>query len=400
MHRGWVGALIGLVGAGCGDDTAASGGAGASGGGSEGGAGAAGGGLEVGCDVEPDLVPTSSDTLTVQGDSDSTFGIFDPSPVYPVGASSGALSYSRVASRSDIHTRIATSDDGGATWTFVADANQAQGATVTVTGDPLCAGSCAGTLIHEVSSLVEDPSDEAARRWKLFTHRYLVMDGAEEVLRYDLGHLALQTAPAPAGPWSASSAVIGWPSTSPFSQLGVPNLTSDVPELADCLLLTEPSALVVDDVLYLAAGCANGASIRVVLLSSTDHAATFSYEGVLLDGDDGACLGGDVPQVNGAHLFELEGQPYVLATPAEALGESSIYRGCSLIPIDSLAGAVVRRTDAGEPAIVRRFDLDPEGFVGACAYAEGADALGYLVPWADLGAGPTFQIALPRTTAP
>ena len=307
----------------------------------------------LGCDLEPDVVPTTATALTVLGDTGSMNGIFDPSPFYRAGAGAGVMSYSSVAARTDIHTRVATSDDGGASWTFVADANAAQAATVPVTNDPLCTGSCTGTLIHEVSTLVEDPSDTAERRYKLFSHRYLVLAGRPEVLRYDIGHLALQTAPAPEGPWTASTAAIGWAGTSPFSQANVPTVATDEPELADCLLLTEPAALVVDDTLYLAAGCANGETLRVVLFSSSDHAATFTYEGVLLEGEDGACLGGDVPAVNGAHLFELAGEVYLIATPARAFGSGTIYRGCSVMRVADLAGAEVERTAAGDPAIVR-----------------------------------------------
>jgi hypothetical protein len=354
----------------------------------------------LGCDLEPDVVPTTATALTVLGDTGSMNGIFDPSPFYRAGAGAGVMSYSSVAARTDIHTRVATSDDGGASWTFVADANAAQAATVPVTNDPLCAGSCTGTLIHEVSTLVEDPSDTAERRYKLFSHRYLVLAGRPEVLRYDIGHLALQTAPAPEGPWTASTAAVGWAGTSPFSQANVPTVATDEPELADCLLLTEPAALVVDDTLYLAAGCANGETLRVVLFSSSDHAATFTYEGVLLEGEDGACLGGDVPAVNGAHLFELAGEVYLIATPARAFGSGTIYRGCSVMRVADLAGAQVERTAAGDPAIVRRFDVDTEGFTGACAYAEGASAQGYLVPWADLEAGPAFQIVPTGLAAP
>ncbi|MBK6520742.1 MAG: hypothetical protein IPM79_12540 [Polyangiaceae bacterium] len=391
-------ALFGLWALGCGDDSAVSGGSGGAGGAaSQGGAGGAG---MLGCDLEPDVVPTTATALTVLGDTGSMNGIFDPSPFYRAGAGAGVMSYSSVAARTDIHTRVATSDDGGASWTFVADANAAQAATVPVTNDPLCAGSCTGTLIHEVSTLVEDPSDTAERRYKLFSHRYLVLAGRPEVLRYDIGHLALQTAPAPEGPWTASTAAIGWAGTSPFSQANVPTVATDEPELADCLLLTEPAALVVDDTLYLAAGCANGETLRVVLFSSNDHAATFTYEGVLLEGEDGACLGGDVPAVNGAHLFELAGEVYLIATPARAFGSGTIYRGCSVMRVADLAGAQVERTAAGDPAIVRRFDVDTEGFTGACAYAEGASAQGYLVPWADLEAGPAFQIVPTGLAAP
>lgn len=396
----------------CGDDTA-SGGAGASGGGGSGNSGGQSsggqnsggqnsGGNTVGCDAAADTVSTDAPLLAIAGEENAAFGIFDPSLAYAKDADVGVMSYSRVVSEQDIHTAIATSTDAGATWTRVAEVNSAGSGTVPVTNDPLCVGSCAGSFVHEVSSIVLDPDDAAAARYKLFSHRYLVARVQDpqskrlvNVSRYDIGHIALQTAPAPEGPWTEPTAIIGWAGTSPFSQTNIETIATDEPELADCIAITEPAALSFGGDLYLAAGCVTGDTIRIILFRSTDHAATWSYRGLLLDGDESSCLGGSSPRVNAPHLFTLEDEVLLLASPST----DDAYRGCSVMRVD-LATATIERTEADEPAIVRKLDTDPQGFTGACAYAEGATALGYLVPWADVAATPVFRIAPSHIAAP
>lgn len=404
-----AGAVIALGAAGCDGGQASTGGGGAAPGGA-GGAGAGGatggGGAEVlptACDPEPtDVVPTpTAKLLEPAGDTGSVEGIFDPSLVYPGGAPAGAMSYSSVASAEDIHTRIAVSADEGATWTVIADANQSVPLTLPSTNAAECpGGSCTGMLVHEVSSLAFDPEDpDPARAWKLFVHSYLVLPGGK--LLYDHGHIAMQTAPAPEGPWSEGAAAIGWSSPTPFSSDGAALLVGDVPELSDCLLMTEPGALVVPGRgLDLALGCASfggEVEIRIVLLRSVDHGATFQYVSDLLTAEDAACLGGTQPQINAASLFLAGGQEYLFATPAGDLG----YRGCHLFRVEDPDAGTLLRDTAGQPIALRRIDVDTKGFVGACAFAEGAKTAGVLVPWATLEAGKrTFRILAPGIAVP
>src|SRR6202035_272178 len=46
------------------------------------------------------VAPASTPLLTIQGERGSTLGIYDPSLVYPRGASGGVMSYSTVAANS------------------------------------------------------------------------------------------------------------------------------------------------------------------------------------------------------------------------------------------------------------------------------------------------------------
>jgi hypothetical protein len=236
---------------------------------------------------------------------------------------------------------------------------------------------CSGTLIHEVSSLVFDSDDpDPARRWKLFSHRYLVLPGLK--LRYDYGNIVLQTAAAPEGPWSADAVALGWTSTSPFSSAGAAQLFGDMPELADCVAATEPAAVIVPGVgLDLALGCVSlpmgQPEIRIVLLRSKDHGASFSYVSTLLTPSDAPCLDAAATRINAVELVFVGGDEYLLATPETV---TTGYHGCFVLPIDDPQKGAVRRDNVSKPVFFRRIDVSTGQFAGACTYAEGATALG------------------------
>ena len=81
------------------------------------------------------------------------------------------------------------SSDQGTTWSYVADANEPEAATLQ---------SISGNLISEVPSLVFDADEpDPTHLWKLFSHRYLVEPN--NTLHYDIGMITLQTAPSPKG---------------------------------------------------------------------------------------------------------------------------------------------------------------------------------------------------------
>lgn len=347
-----------------------------------------------------EIDPASTPELAIQGDPGADSGVFDASLLYPKGASRGLMAYSRVAAKDDIHTRIAASTDGGLTWAYLGDANHAEPASITAADCP--GGECQGKLIHEVSSLVEDAKDpDPARRFKLFSHRYLALPGG--ALRYDLGHIALQTAPAPEGPWGAPKAVIGWPSASPFSSNGTVFLTTDAPAVASCVILTEPGAFVSEaGEIDLALGCprvgAGGVvSIAVELLRSADHALSFHHVATLLRPEDSACLGVAEGRLNAAEMFLWGGVRHLVVTPESA---ETGYHGCVVIPFADPAEGSLARNDAGEPAFVQRLDVTTHQFTGACSFAEGAAALGFVVPIAFLGDPRPFRLFVPGLGPP
>ncbi len=324
-------------------------------------------------------------------------GIFDASIVYPAGASAGAMAYSAVPDQMTIRTHLAVSSDHGATWTEVAEANLPEATTIASSDLTECpGGACSGNLISEVTSLIYDADDpDPMKRWKLFAHRYLVGPGV--ALHYRYGTIALQTAPAPDGPWTAPQKWIGWDSPATYTSTGIATNASSLPGTADCVALTEPGAIVLPGAIDLAVGCVYLASgtprIRVELLRSTDHAASFASVATLLRADDAGCVtpGGSI---NAADLFVAGGTEYVVATPSDSTG----YHGCLVFPIDDPAHGAVRRDASGAAVVARTIAPSSGGFSGACTFADGAG--GYAIDVGRFGDARPFRIYATGVAAP
>jgi hypothetical protein len=345
------------------------------------------------------LVDPQTATELLVGNDAPAQGIFDPSFVYPAAASGGAMAYSAVPGQDTIRTHIAVSADHGASWTMVAEANTPQAATIASSDAVECPGeACTGNLISEVTSLVFDSTDpDANKRWKLFAHRYLVGAGAvSPPLHYVLGTIALQTAPAPDGPWTAPQKLIGWSSTTEtYSSTGITTNVNAIGGTAgDCLALTEPGALVLPGAIDLAVGCIyidNGPKIRIELLRSPDHGATWGSVATLLRPEDAGCLTANA-SINAANLFALDGHEYLAATPSDATG----YHGCLVFEIDDIAAGHVARDGQGR-ALVHRA-LAANQFSGACTFADGAG--GYALDVGFLQAAKRFRIFTAGIAAP
>ena len=306
--------------------------------------------------------------VTVNGDAPA-MGIFDPSLVYPADASGGAMAYSAVPDQQTIRTHLAVSADHGATWTYVGEANAPEATMLVSTDATECpTGTCTGNLISEVSSLIYDADEpDAAKKWKLFAHRYLV--GPNVALHYRYGTITLQTAAQPQGPWTAPQKLIGWTSPAPYSSTGVTVNATTLPGTThDCLALTEPGAIWLPGAIDLAVGCVyldGTPKIRIELLRSTTHGASWTSVGTLLRADDAACSG-NPPGLNGADLYATNGIEYVIATPSDQTG----YRGCMTFPIDDPATGRVKRDGQGRAAVAS--ELTAGQFDGACTFADGA----------------------------
>jgi hypothetical protein len=353
----------------------------------------------AGCPAGSTFSPTTAKELLVAGDS-PTQGIFDPSIVYPAGAAQGAMAYSAVPNQETIRTHIAVSTNNGASWTLAVEANTPEATTLPSTDATECpGGSCSGNLISEVPSLVFDQDEpDATKAYKLFSFRYLV--GLTGTLHYTIGTIALQTAPAPAGPWTPPKSLLGWNSPSTYSTMGVVANVSNFADTADCLLLTEPGALWRPGALDLALGCTypydGGATTRIVLLRSIDHGASWTSVGTMLGASDGSCVMGSTG-VNAADLFVSGGNEYLSATPGATSGE---YEGCLIFPVTDPTTGAVPRNGAGKAVTSRYIAPSPLQFSGACTYADGAG--GYVLNVGFLSAGVTrnFRIFTPGITAP
>jgi hypothetical protein len=344
--------------------------------------------------------------VTIANDPGAPAGIFDFSVEYPAGAPGGALTYSAVQSTSSISTRIAVSDDAGATWTWVGDVNQSEDTSVPVAASSQkgCPGNvCAGRLIHEVSSVIFDADDpDSSKRWKVFTHSYLV--GTGDALFRDLGYIGLYTSSDPLVPFTFAGKVLGWNGESTLSSSGALTNVSSIQQLADCILVTEPGALWrPGGVIDLAVGCATlqpNFPIRIELLRSFDHGNTFQYAGRLLEAADSYCLGGTRDQVNAADLFFAGGKSWLLATPAGPIPNfpEAAYRGCFVFPL-AAGGTAIERDANGAPVVERVLDSSDGRFTGACSVSEGASALGYVVHEL-ASSGPPFRALASATAAP
>jgi len=339
------------------------------------------------CPAPTPIDPATARELVIAGDPGAALGSFDPSVVYPGDATAGAMAYSAVPDQHSIRTRLAVSGNHGASWLYVAEANQPEAATIASTDAADCpGGSCTGFLISEVPSLVFDADDPVpGRRWKLFAHRYLV--SATNQLHYQLGTIALQTAGSPAGPWTAPAKLLGWRSASAYSSTGVVTNVNTLPGDGDCLALTEPGAMWLPGTIELAMGCVylEGTTprIRVILVRSLDHAASWQAVATLLTPADSGCLapGGSI---NAPDLFVAGGKEYVSATSGLADGT---YRGCAIYPIDNPVTGAVRRDAAGHAVPVRT--MAAPQFSGACTFAEGS---GYLLDVGLLGQPRPFRM--------
>lgn len=352
------------------------------------GGGAPEGGGPVGCPTglpAPKLVDIDTPSLAIGGDpkEGAELGIFDPSVSVVVG-DVAYMSYTAVDStRRELYTRVARSDDGGASWTFVAAANTPDdGVIVDAPADPACGGGCPeATRIHEVSSLVDDATDpDPARRFKLFTHSYLtfppVSAGAGPDLRYVYGTIRVATATEPDKGFSPPAPLLGWPSAV-LAESTAPLMTTQIAGLGDCLALTEPAARVdpASGALLLAVGCIRLAegmpTIAIELLRSLDHGGTFEHAHTLLSPADATCLGAAERQVNAAHLFGDADHEWLVATvdgPAALPGGGTFdgYRGC--VVLERGAEGVVRDW-TGAPIAAWRVDAPGGRFNGACADA-------------------------------
>jgi hypothetical protein len=326
--------------------------------------------VDAGACPTPTTLDVAAATEIIMGSDAPAEGIFDPSIVYPADSSAGAVAYSAVPDQTTIRTHLAMSSDHGATWTYIAEANTPEVATIASSDTTECpTGSCTGNLISEVPSLIYDADEpDPTKMWKLFAHRYLVSAGV--VLHYRIGTITLQTAPNPVGPWTAPQKLIGWTSPASYTSTGVvANVNQLGGPASDCLALTEPGAIWLPGVLDLAVGCIyldnSQPAIRIELLRSTDHGASWASVATLLTPADTACAG-TPSSINGADLFATGGTEYVVASPSNASG----YAGCLTFAIDDIAAGHVAR-DAMGTAIVTRA-ISASQFAGACTFADGA----------------------------
>ena len=331
----------------------------------------------------------------------ATDGIFDPSPRSD-GSGHLWMSYSTVnysandSYLTEVRTRIATSPDGGSTWTDAGiDPNNNSSPDLFISPN--------WTDWHyEVSSLMYDPYDtDATKRWKMLWHRMLYVDVAHvSTLALDNSWIGLSTAPAPNGTWSTERKLFAGSiySSTANAFIGPPEMQLNTlhASLNGCVAFTEPSMLAKSDAIYIGLNClgVNPSSVvtsKIVGLKCDRTFTTCSYLGDFLQGSEAAQFSQNGQALTGfsaTELVSVGNNDYLIVTPTEPPSDS--YRGCLAFSVSNLATATLART-SGVPTLIKRISGTDGSFNGACGYDPGATGSGIIYSEANTNA-PNFRM--------
>jgi len=341
-------------------------------------------------------------------------GVFDPS--FTEDACNRIwMSYSAVNNSSSglrlVHTRIARGNSTGTGWddmNISATPFNSNTEDVVSAAEPLM-----GTWEHEVSRLVYDPyTSDANQRWKILWHRYRFEQttvGDVGTPRFERGWIALSTAPYATGPWSTERKLfVGVlydlnPADKTYNDsfIGVPEYELDnlYPDLAGCLVFTEPGMLATASGIYISLKCATaaGGAGDVILLRCDNQfsAGSCTYRGTMLAGTEASAyndaFGTGANSFTGfsaTDLVRTGAGDYLLVTPTESDG----YRGCFAFKIANIDNAILDR-DAGGAAILQQsLQGTVASFNGACGYTESNTTLGIVYSELFPGTPPQFRI--------
>jgi hypothetical protein len=312
-----------------------------------------------------------------------TSGVFDPAPASD-GTSALWMSHSMVrpspnlASMNQVRTRIATSVDGGRTWTDLGiDPNGLAYDDFEVPDG--AGGRQWATWRYEVSRLLHDPDDIPSRRWKLLWHRVLAIDSGPI---FQDSWIGLSTAPAITGPWGAERKLFtgsDYNATDMNAFIGAPEFplaTLSPVQLGGCAVPTEPGILARTDGIYVSLQCAPAG--KIVLLRCDRAFSSCSYLGDVLAASEAAQFSQSGQSLNGfsaSELVEAGGSVYLIATGYEPPPDT--YRGCLVFRFADLGSAALERS-GGKPVLVKRVTGSGGSFNGACGYHAAASGSGII----------------------
>ena len=310
-------------------------------------------------DVSDPKVKVERSAINISG-MEKKNGLFDVSLEYGQDGI-GWIAFSRVQIPKFIDTHIAKSLNNGRTWTYVTAVGKSEVGTLNINSEIK-----EGVWRDETPSLLYDPTDIQARRWKLYTNHYFVAKPFKPKSRLmSLGSINVRYAENPAGPWSKPQCVIG---NTEQCNLKTNNAHRD---LEDVKFNTEPGAIVEDGTIYLAmdagttqTGLGDWENYRVILLASDDHGETWRYVGTLLDHDDAKAFGYRV--FTGISLVRSKGKIYAFASPSGAIYKKNKgHDGTMVIEVSDISHAEIRRDNANKPIMTMR--LEPKGGSGGLA---------------------------------
>ena len=342
-------------------------------------------------------------------------GIFDPSLADTKPGQRAWMSYSVVdpsprwpdKNTRTITTRLAYSDDRGASWTDL-------GKVINPVSEP--PGSDAQSWNNEVSSLLFDPYAPTSARWKLFWHHYLYINNKGRFQHGWIGYKEAATPPELASApevklfvgraYSKDNDDRSGSTGSPVAGAPLFDLHQLNHDLDRCVAPSEPSAIASESGIYVALSCYQpkapgplamlmGGAVPIVSLLKCDapcqpsHAGAWRYVAKLLTPDDAQAAGFD--KYTASDLFTQNGKYYLMVSPTSNKPWSSAYNGCHIFRFSSIDNGQLE-SDGGHPTIIKRIQGNPNTFNGACTYAQAVTVSGFLYGEIKMNKQPYFQI--------
>lgn len=283
-----------------------------------------------------------------------------------------------------VGTRLARSDDNGASFTFVRTVNEMQMEAHPDTG-------VMGWSTHEVSTLVKEPAGTWQILWLKYFNPFGTVTGVDERQEF----LYWRTTAATPDALGDNSAVWGtFAATS--ASWGAPFDFNSIPELADCIIQSEPGLFAFNGETYLATSClvadASGRRTdleRIELLRQTPTG--YDYVGTILDAQDAADLGVDT--IEQADISVARDGSVILVVTPIILNADPDHQGCMVFSFDDFASATIARDTSGVaiPRTIITADGNSLG-PGLCTYDANSDTGILLVITTVTGSGATTDI--------
>lgn len=317
----------------------------------------------------------------------SNLGIFDPALIFDSTSHLLWMSYSVVDTSSQLEstqrvvsTRIASSNDGGLTWTD-------QGITlagvdnvsVSFPGLPT-----QGVWQNEVSKVLYDlNSVNANDRWKLLTHHYLQVKTTDSSAdrRFEHGWISYKKASTPlllasatevklfgAAAYNAANDTMGGTTGSPVAGGPIIQLHTLHSDLNACLIFTEPGLLSTPTHLFMSLVCVEAANYRIALFSCPQPCAMISgwtYIKTLFQNSDAISLG--YLNFSASDLFSYQSDHYIMISPEGTTGSPGIYHGCLVYRFSDISNGTLASTTS-----IESINGTANSFNGACSFSEHA----------------------------
>ncbi|MCU7918807.1 MAG: hypothetical protein KZQ95_10670 [Candidatus Thiodiazotropha sp. (ex Epidulcina cf. delphinae)] len=290
---------------------------------------------------------------------------------------------------SQVRTRIASSQDGGASWVDVGvDPNQSNllpDFQVTVGAEAVWV-----TWRFEVSRLFYDPYDtDANQRWKILWHRVAAIGSPDPAALYQNSWIGYSSAATPDGSWHAERKLFTgslYNSADMDPVIGPPEFplnTDYSTDLGGCTLFTEPGVLARSDGICISLQCTG--ERKIVLLRCDRVFSTCDYLGDLLTAADASQFslnGESLDFIGASELVDTETATYLIVTGVDQVipgadQPTNRYSGCLVFRVSDLDSARVERI-AGNPVLIKRVDGSSGSFNGACGYDAQADGSGII----------------------